>query len=73
MTRPNRGEPTQSGIRAAASRRGAATTRSDLRGQRLHRNGVIWVRGPKPIKGGTMYISIGAAILILILLIIFVF
>ena len=39
----------------------------------MHRNGVIWVRGPKPIKGGTMYISIGAAILILILLIIFVF
>jgi hypothetical protein len=28
---------------------------------------------PQPKKGGTMYISIGAAILILILLIIFVF
>ena len=44
-----------------------------LEGQPLHRNGVIWVLGPKPIQGGTMYISIGAAILILILLIIFVF
>jgi hypothetical protein len=39
----------------------------------VHRNGVIWVLAPEPIQGGTMYISIGAAILILILLIIFVF
>jgi hypothetical protein len=39
----------------------------------LRRHRVIWVRGPKPSREGTMYISIGAAILILILLIIFVF
>lgn len=40
----------------------------------MHRNGVIWVLGPQSTEGGgNMYISIGAAILILILLIIFVF
>jgi hypothetical protein len=49
------------------------STGSGLEGQPLHRNGVIWVLGRKPIEGGTMYISIGAAILILILLILFVF
>ena len=39
----------------------------------MHHNGVIWVRVPNSTQGGCMYISIGAAILILILLIIFVF
>ena len=37
------------------------------------REAAPWVRAAKPNEGEHMYISIGAAILILILLIIFVF
>jgi hypothetical protein len=39
----------------------------------MHCSAVLWVRARQPTGGEGMYISVGAAILILILLIIFVF